>query len=153
MRTVLFGLGLALVGCGGITPMSGVYDVTMTSAADTCGFDEGVGDSQEFESNIVFNDDGSVVFDGDDSASCSAKRATVTCDFSISSPGPDGYDYTINQDITFELVWDTNTSFTGWQVVSSACEGSDCSLLEDAFSFPCSSDYDFVGSMAEDAAE
>ena len=153
MRTVLFGLGLALVGCGGITPMSGDYDMTITLAADTCGFDEEAGEAQEIESSIVFNDDGSVVLDGDDSVSCSAKGATVTCDFSISTPGPDGYDYAIDQEGTLELVWDTNTSFTGWQAITASCEGSDCSLLEDAFSFPCSTDYDLSGSMAEDAAE
>ena len=155
MRTVLFGLGLALVGCGGITPMSGDYDVTMTLGADTCGMMEDAED-EELEAivtSIVFNDDGSVVLDGDDSLPCTADGATVTCAFSDTQTA-DGADYAITQDVATELVWDSNTSFAGFQTMSVSCEGADCSFLEDyGYSFPCSVEWDLLGAMAEDAAE
>ena len=155
MRTVLFGLGLALVGCGGITPMSGDYEVTMTIEADTCGMMEDAED-EELEAivtSIVFNDDGSVVFDGDDSLPCTAGGAMVTCAYS-DTQAADGVDYTITQEMAMELVWDSNTSFAGYQTMNVSCEGADCSLLEDyGYSFPCSVESDIVGAMAEDAAE
>ena len=155
MRTSLIGLGCVLVGCGGIAPMSGDYTGTTTLVADTCGIDEDteVGDSQDFETTIVFNEDGSVVFDDDDDLDCTADGAIVTCTLTDVS-STDEADYTITQILALEIVWDTNTSFTGSQTVSISCEGADCSVLEDnGFSFPCSSDYDLAGAMAEDAAE
>lgn len=134
--------------------MSGDYDVTMTLGVDTCGMMEDAEDEEleAFVASIVFNDDGSVVIDAVGS-DCTADGATVTCAFSDSQT-EDGFDYTITQDVTVEVTWDTNTSFAGFQAISVDCEGADCSLFEDyGYSFPCSTDYDLVGAMAEDAAE
>ena len=133
--------------------MSGDYYGTLTLAADTCGMNEDavVGGSEYFSANIVFNDDGTVVLDDADSFPCTSEGATVTCAFSDSQTADD-LDYTITQDITVEMAWDTNTSFAGFQAISMDCEGADWSLLEDfGYSFPCSTHYDFVASMAEDA--
>ena len=155
MRTLLFALGFALVGCGGITPMSGDYTGTVTLVADTCGINEDaeVGNSEDFETTIVFNEDGSVVFDDNDDFVCTADGAIVTCALTDVS-SPDEADYAITQVLAAEMVWDTNTSFIGSQSVSISCEGADCSVLEDnGYSFPCSSDYDLAGALAEDAAE
>ena len=154
MRTVLFGLGLALVGCGGITPMSGDYDGTLTLTADSCGMfeDAEVGDPEDFVSNIVFNEDGSVVFaDADDGLECTADGAIVTCSYTsipTEDEADDPFDGLVEEG-AIELVWDSNTSFTGWQTLSLDCEGADCSVLEDyGYSFPCSIEWDLVGSMA-----
>ena len=154
MRNLMIGFGLVLVGCGGVTPMTGDYAITTTLLADTCGMseDSAEGDSDDFESNIVFNEDGSVVIDGDDSVPCTADGATVTCSISDTQAG-EGADYALIQESSIELVWDSNTSFAGSQTMSLDCEGADCTMLEDyGYAFPCSQDWDIVGAMAEDAA-
>ena len=154
MRNLMIGFGLVLVGCGGVTPMTGDYAGTMTLMADTCGMNEesAEGDSDDFESNIVFKEDGSVVFDEDDNFACTADGATVTCSMSDTQAG-EGADYALIQEWMAELVWDSNTSFAGSQTMSLDCEGADCGLLEDyGYSFPCSTEWDILGAMAEDAA-
>jgi len=155
MRKVAF-FGFAfLVGCGGITPVSGDYDITITYSAATCPLAEGVsvGDTEDVVGNIQFNDDGTVTLDGDTDTLCTAEGTEVTCSAEFAETSPDA-DYTINQTWTIDLSWDSSTSFTGTQVQDIDCEGGDCELLMEylELSFPCDMTLDLVGTLVEDDA-
>jgi hypothetical protein len=113
-----------------------------------------LGDESDVTVAFLFNDDGTVSIDGDDSVGCTADGASVTCDATLENPGQEGYDYTIVQEVAVDLVWDSSSAFSGTQSAEMDCVGADCAALLDAsdLTLPCIQEYDIVGTLAEDAA-
>ena len=162
MRNWTIGIGFFLVGCGGVTPMSGDYVVTSTLVSGDCVMlaDEEAeeplasGDSMESEMTLDFQDDGSVVIGDDENTECTLKGATVTCSTAGQVDFGPELDLVLVLSGSSEYVFDSNTSFSGTSSTSMSCEGADCSVLESSEDVvvPCSSEFDIAGSMAEDAA-
>ncbi len=165
MKKMVFGACALLVGCGGITPMSGDYDLTVTLDANTCGemADGDVGDTDDSTASFVFNEDGSVTIDGeaDSPFDCALDGATMTCvveEEEIGSGVEDGLDFSVTMDISVSMVWDSNTTATGDQAQTLNCAGADCEMVNEFYdeefgaTLPCSTTMSIVATYVDDEA-
>lgn len=164
MQKMILGGCALLVGCGGVTPMSGDYAMTITVTTNTCGelSGEEVGEEESFDTTIVFNEDGSVVIDGDDDLGCVLEGATMTCDIlgeELGTGEEAGMDYVLTMDAAISLEWDTSTTAAGEQTTTLQCDGADCDALNEMLlgeygsTLPCSSTSNLTAEMPDAPAE